>query len=393
MSGWQIKYKELFSLSIEQLFYTNGLYNGNQSTPIPDLQVVPTPECISFMKRRDFLFRTVPGQAGFIVLSNVRSNSMGDDVLRFPVKNTDKLSFWMILKNTDLLSFDDLPVRNDPGRIYYFNNNLSDAGALRNNLHISVGVSGVNSTTDSIKKSGSDYLFHHNAVVNADTAFVRHIITGLQLAPKTIINQLGESDLYFDLSSIPSGKCKLMINASEKDSFYYLGSLPSQPIFGIIEISLSTLLEANYRVVEPADILSPARPLYKIRFNNRKTLWRYSINLEKNNPLYVSMQTMTPAERTDFISHIKITTNDNGITFSQVAANDTVFEFVSDAPISLQEKYFSSTLTAKVLCLTLKKNTGIAGEAVVKDYLPFPSTGSVNALSDPLIYSDIFLTL
>ena len=105
------------------------------------------------------------------------------------------------------------------------------------------------------------------------------------------------------------------------------------------------------------------------------------------------MQAMTPAERTDFIDHLKIVTNDSAITFSRISATDTVFEFISDTPIPLQEKYVSSSLANKGLSLTLKKNTGIAGEAVVKDYLPFPTTGIIDAQADPIIYSDIFLTI
>jgi hypothetical protein len=392
MSGLQVKYSELFSLSTEQLFYANGICKAYLTDPLPDLQIIPTSESISLMSRLDFIFKTRPAQAGFIVLSRVTTNTAGDTLLRFPVKNTDKLSFWILLKNPDVFTFDNLPVENDPTRLYYFSNALSDAGAPRNNLHLSI-ASSVNGANDSIKKAGNEYHYHHNSTVAPGTAIVKHILSGLQVDPKMIVNQSGESDLHFDLSYVPSGKCKLLINSTEKDNFYNLGSSVSMPVFGVIDIMLSPLLEPNYRVVETGSVLTPARPFYKIRFNNRPTIWRYTITLEKNNPLYTAMRAMTPADRTDFIDHLKIITNDSAITFSRISATDTVFEFISDNPIPLQEKYVSSSLINKGLSLALKKNTGIAGEAVVRDYLPFPSTGLIDAHADPIIYSDIFLTL
>jgi hypothetical protein len=122
-------------------------------------------------------------------------------------------------------------------------------------------------------------------------------------------------------------------------------------------------------------------------------LWRYTIVLEKNNPIYIAMQAMSPGERTTFVNHFKIvSTNDTNITFTQSSVNDTTFEFVSGNVITLQEKYVSS-LDGKGLRLTLKKNEGIAGEAIVRDYLPFPSNVLIDALNDPTIYSDIFLTI
>ncbi len=184
-----------------------------------------------------------------------------------------------------------------------------------------------------------------------------------------------------------------MINASDKDIFYYMGLSAAPKIFGVIEISLADLLQANYRVLEPGSILISDRPVYKVQFNNRKTLWRYSIVLEKNNALYTALQGMTPVERANFLDHFKIITNDSSISFTRASSTDTVFEFLSDNPIPLQEKYFSSSVANKGLCLTLKKNEGIAGEAIVKDFLPFPSVGLIDALNDPTIYSDVFLTI
>ena len=393
MSGLQIKYSELFSLSVEQPFYENGICRKFTTDPEPDLLLVPTSECRELMKRLDTVFRPVARQAGCTVFSHTVTNSAGDTLLRFPIKPSDKLSFWMILQNPDLLNFNNLPVRNDRDKIYYFSNQSGDAAAPRNHLHLSVDAGGVIGTNDIVKKSSADYYFHHTSNVTAGTVVVKHLLTGFEIAPKSIVNQTGGADLYFDLSALPSGKCKLIISGTDKDNFYYLGLTEPSSIFGVIEIVLSPLPIANYRAVEAGDILTTIRPFYSIQFNNRKTLWRYTIVLDKNNPLYLAMQAMSPADRTIFIDHFKIITNDTGISFTQSSANDTVFEFVSNSVIALREKYISSTLTGKGLSITLKKNEGIAGEAVIREYLPFPPTGTIDALNDPTIYSDIFITI
>lgn len=393
MSGWQIKYSELFSLSVEQPFYENGICRKYTTDPSPDLLLVPTWECRDLMKRLDFVFKPVPRQAGIIVLSHTIINSAADTMLRFPAKPGEKLSFWITLQNAELLSFNNLPARNEPGKIFYFSNQLTDAAAPRDDLHVSVDPAGVSGSNDLVKTSLADYHFHHTSIVTTGAAFVKHLLTGSLVAPRSVVNQSGQSDLLFDLSSLPPGKCKLIISGTDKDSFYYMGLSAPSSVFGVIEISLASSLNTNYRVVEAGDVLIPARPFYKIRFNNRQTLWRYTIVLEKNNPLYVAMQAMSPADKATFISHFKIITNDTGISFTQSLANDTVFEFISDNVIALQEKYISSSLAGKGLCLTLKKNEGIAGEGVVKDFLPFPPAGMIDALNDPTIYSDLFLTI
>lgn len=296
-------------------------------------------------------------------------------------------------QNPSLLSFSSLPVRIEPGKIFYFSNQLADGAAPRNDLHLSIDPSGVIGANDLVNTSFANYSFHNASIVPAGAAVVRHLLTGAQMTPKSIVSQSGQSDLLFDLSSLPPGKCKLIISGTDKDNFYYMGLSAPLSVFGVVEISLSSVLGANYRVLETGAVLLPARPFYTIRFNNRKTLWRYTIVLEKNNPLYVAMQAMSPADKATFISHLKIITNDTGISFTQSLANDTIFEFISNSAIALQEKYISSSSSGKGLCLTLKKNEGIAGEGVVRDFLPFPPAGMIDALNDPTIYSDLFLTI
>lgn len=392
----QIKYAELLRLSVEQLFYQNKICRQYKTGPDLDILIVVTETCLNVMRRMDLVFRNTDTNGGLIILSRVSDkNAAGNDLLRFPARKEYALSFLMILKNPYVINFNDLPAQPANDRIYYFSNEINDAAAPRNNLHLTKDASGVNGVNDSIKKSSENYRFHHTAVVAPDTAKVKHILTGEVIAPKSLVSQGGQSHLIFDLSALPSGKCQLLINNIPADEFYYLGKISGQLVFGVIELLLSQTLAANYRIIEPDRSLTPLRPLYMIRFINRQILWRYTIHLQTNSPLYLEMSDLTPAEKTDFLNRLNIVSNDTTITFNKITSTDTEFVFVSTNALSFEEKYFSSTsVTHDVLNLTLKKYIGDAvKEAAVKTNLPYPPTSSIDASTLPQIYSDIFLIL
>ena len=396
MRGIQIKYAELLRLSVEQLFYQNRLYKQNAVAPELDILIVPTDDCLSVLNRLNMVFKNTSVNSGFIVLARVAgTNGSGNDLIKFPARTDDILSFLMVLKNHDVINFNDLPVQYSANRIYYFNNEVNDLAATRNDLHLSKDVAGVDGTNDSIKTSTENYRFHHIAAVAQHTAKVKHILSGQFVEPALIVNQGGQSDLTFNLSTLPMGKCELLINNISQDQFYYLEKYAGQNVFGIIELSLASTLASNYRIIEADRSLIAQKPFYTITFVNRKTTWRYRIRLQNTSPLFLEMTALSPADKADFISKLNIVTNDTTITFSRDTITDNEFVFVSDNPLLLQEKYFSSTsLTHDPLNLTLKKYISDATrEAAVKSNLPFPLTGSIDASALPQIYSDIFLTL
>lgn len=396
MNGIQLKYAELFRLSVQQLFYQNNVYKQTKPKPELDILIIPTASCADVMNRMNMVFKNTDANGGLIVLARVAgTNGAGDNLLRFPATQADVLSFLLLLKNPDVVNFNDLPVQPAGNTVYYFSNEVNDLAALRNNLHITKDSSGVNGVNDSIKTSSENYRFHHVVVVTPGTAKVKHVLTGQSVAPTLIVNKAGQCDLTFDLSTLPMGKCELLINNLPTDEFYYLERYALQPVFGIAEFSLSQTLPANYRIIEPDRSLTAGRPFYFISFMKRETFWRYTIRLQNTSPLYLEMAALSPADKIDFINKLNIVTNDTSITFSQVTAADTEFVFVSDNELFLQEKYFSSTsLTHDVLNLTLKKYiTDASKEAAVKSSLPYPSTAGIDASALPKIYSDIFLTL
>jgi hypothetical protein len=397
MNGLNVKYTELLSLRIEQPFYTNNYCKTYSIVPELNFVLIPTAECQLTMERLDYLPRPMNENAGITIFSRVLGkNAVGNNLLRFKPSMGHKLSFWIVLKNPSVINFNQLPVTADASKMFYFTNQVTDAGALRNNLHLTASAAGIDETADTVTKKDNAYQYHHGAIVLPATAVVKHVLTGIEIEPVSIINQSASSDLYFNLSAFPEGNCKLFINHIEEDAFYYMGTNAPQQVFGVIELVLSHALDANYRIAEPDKSIIAQRPLYTVRFINRPTFWRYSLQLHTNSPLFLEMNALSPAAKTDFINRLNIITNDPAITFSQTMASPdgTIFQFVSDTAIALQEKYFSASGVTKVpLNLTLKKFVGDPAEAAVRTDLQCPSTGLINASNSPDIFSDIFLTI
>lgn len=393
MAKLQIKYVRLLSLSIQQLFYRNGICRKYQIEPVFDLDIIPIAESTNLMKQKDMVFRHTNENGGIVILAHVQGkNSGGNDLLRFPAGPADKLTFGLILKNTDVLNQNDLPVELDNNQAYYFSNEVNDAAASRDGLHLTQDASGVK-PDDLIKISPETYRYYSPTPVADGSAVVKHILTGRTVMPASLINEGGGANISFNLASLLSGKCQLLINGAVTDTFYYTGTVLAQPYFGIVEIMLSSLISDNYRVIEADRSLSPVRPAFLITFRNRKTVWRYTFQLYPNSPLYIELAALSPADKVDFLTKLNIVSNDAAVTFKQASATDATIMFESETALLLQENYFVSASVGTPLKLTLEKNIGAPGETTIKDNLPYPSTGLIHSATPSLIYSDIFITI
>lgn len=390
---WNIKYSELFTVSVEQPFYVNRVCGNYTLEPRLDFSIIPTPECEAIMTRFDFLFKRTDNQGGIIVLSRTKGLSGINELLQFKPGKGKVLTFLLFLQNFSLINFNEIPSLHNE-QIYYFSNQNITPAALRDHLPITKDSEGVK-VQDVIKKTAAMYNFQKPSPMTPGTVKVKHLLSGKELPPKTFITEGGKTTVMFDLSSLFPGKCQMLESGITLEEFYYAGNFHlNSRVFGVIDISLDATLPANYRVIESDGSLTPQRPAYKIRMINRETLWRYSLHLEHNSPLYLEIESLNPADKTDFINRLNVVTNDPSITFNNTMIDDTRFEFLADNPIHLQEKYFSSTGSGTdTLQLSLKKYIGDVKEEPVRSSLPYPSTGTVDSTNAPLIYSDILITL
>jgi len=391
-----VKYSDLVTLSVMQLFYSNQICRAYQATPALDFTIVPTDECAAFMKAKNMIFKNTGTTGGFVVMAATSGKNMGgNDLLRNSITNADKLSFFMLLQNPELPNFDVLPTSLNAGNIYYFSNQVKDLAAARNKLHLTKNAAGVDGNVDQLKKASANYKFNFAGVITVNGAKVKHLLTGAVIPARSVIVDGTKSDISFDLSLLPSGCCQLLVNNIVIDTFYFLGTMANQQAFGVIELSLSTVLSANYRIVEADKSLLPARPNYVVLFKNRQTVWRYTIQLQTNSPLYLEMAKLNPVQKADFIKQLAISSNDTTIKFKLSSNTDLSLVFVSMSNVALLEKYTSSTSATKdPLMITLSKSTKTPVKtAVVKSGLPYPSTAIIDSGSSPTIYSDIFISL
>ncbi len=388
----KVKYSELFKVSVAQPFYQNAVCQKYTTDPRPDLEFIPTKECIQRMSRLNLLYKKEDQHGGFTIWGSIEGTSGGNDLLKFKPMKSDALTFLVLLRNPSLANFNDLP-QTSLAQAYYFTNQLIDLAASRDDLHLSNDLLGVKSA-DTIRVTFGTYTYMSMVPVAPGTARVKHLPSGREMLPKSLLTESGKSYLIFDLSSLAPGKCQLLIGGIITEEFYYGGVVADVPIFGIVDFSLDPALQANYRIVEPDGSITPQRPAYRLRFISRQTLWRYRLILQPTSPLFLEMAALSPADKTDFINRLNIVSNDTTILFTGNHISDTVFEFISTSPIQLREKYLSSTGGPHdALSFTLKKYLGDPRESAVRSNLPYPATDRVDATASPTIYSDILLTL
>ena len=393
MAKLQIKYVRLFSLSIKQLFYRNNICKKYQIHPVLDLNIIPIAESSDLIKRKGMVFRSIDENGGIIILANVQDkNTEGNDILRYPVTSIDKLSFGLILKNPDVLNQNDLPIELDGSQTFYFSNEVSDAAAPRDALHLSMDPSGVK-PDDLMRTATANYRYHSPAPVATGNVVVKHLLTGKEIVPASLVNEGGGANISFNLTSLPSGKCHLLISGSVEEIFYYTGATLRRPFFAIVEIMLSAVIAENYRVIEADRSLTPVRPAFLITFRNRKTIWRYTFQMFPASPLYLEMAVLNPTDKTAFLQKLNIVSNDAAVTFKQTNASDKSIIFESENALLLEENYFISASADTRLKLALEKYIGEAGEKIVRENLPYPSTGLIDTTVPSFIYSDIFITI
>ncbi len=281
------------------------------------------------------------------------------------------------------------------GTVLYFTNEITDGAAQRSDLHLSVNATGVDGGTDMIRSSGPVYRYNHNTTVSAGKAKIVHLASGASLLPESLINESGKAAILFNLTGLPEGKCRLVIDNVNLEHFLlHRSTSTALKIAGIVDLDLSANLPANYRIVEPGKLLTPERPVCTIRFPNRKTIWRYIVQMQASSPLYLQMKDLSPADKAQFLNMLKIESNDPDVAFTRSAVTDFSIVFESTQPLALKEKYISSVVDDPLnISFNRYPDPGPGAPTVLKASLPYPSTDMLNARNPNAVLSEIFLTI
>ncbi|PSK93407.1 hypothetical protein [Taibaiella chishuiensis] len=391
MNAIHVKYSTLFSLGIRQLYYANGIGPGYRISPETDMDILPTEATVNTLRRLDMIFKRTDRNAGFTLLANTIGKSGPNDVLRVAPGKGDRLSFFILFKKAASYHYNLLPMPMPANSLLYFSNEVGDGAAPRANLHLSTSANGVDGSVDLIKSAGPVYRYNHNTTIVPGKARVVHR-SGAVLLPESLINENGKAALVFNLLSLPEGRCSLLVDGVTIEAFYYTGPLDGLKVAGVIDLSLADVLPANYRIVEPAKQLAPARPAFTISFPNRKTIWRYVVQMQSSSPLYLQMKDLNPADKIQFLNTLKIESNDPNVVFTRSAATDFSIVFESTQPIALQERYLASAVNDP-LHINFNRYPGPGTPTVLRASLPYPSTDMINALNPNAVLSEIFLTI
>ena len=115
-----VKYTELLNVGVKQPFYENGICPKYTTTPLPDLVFIPAAETLASLKRLDFIFKNTDNTGGFTILAATNGKVGPNYLLRFLPKKGEKLTFCVVMRNPDMLNFNELPTATDPEKLFYF---------------------------------------------------------------------------------------------------------------------------------------------------------------------------------------------------------------------------------------------------------------------------------
>lgn len=309
-------YSTLFQVVTENSYYANPVPTAGGDEA--DFDWIPTSATVQLMKRYGLLFRITP--TGCLVLVEVTKNGVGNMITRIP--NGSRLLFVIRLRNTLLPAITDLPTQLDSFQpLFFFTNQTihNEAGVNRKNIPITKDLS-----------------------VKID-----------------------------DQLLLPAQRAMLLTR---------LGTLAQGPVFGVVDIVLDNALPALQRIVDPQQIITDDRPVFKLIFQHRKSHWRYTIQI--NTP---------DVELDDLVVQ-------NLPPFSRHNSSSIQVVFVSNNEIDTLKNYPLPQPAVKLTFRT-KVSAGIplSGTSVARN-LPYPAPTSLHTESDPVthvatIYSDALTTL
>lgn len=395
MGGPTLSYRQLAAVSVRQAFYVNGLFAATTSAdPAIDFQFIPSDDCLALMNRLNLLLRPDDRNSGFEVYAEVMGTTMGGlPLVRFYPKDTDRLTFWITAQNPHIVNFDNVSGSVITSGLYYLSNQRS--GSPRTNAALTASPTGLSPTTDLMTLTRAEYRYHHPGSLTSADAVVTHLDTGMTIAPDSVVSSVSGSDVIFDLSPLPIGRIRLDILMVPTESRYYVGTNAPMTIFGVVELSLSSALDANYRIIESDYSLTAVRPTYSVTIPNRPTRWRYHVSLTSTSALAREIAALAPAARPAFIAAIGLVSNDPTISFTATWNGESNAVFEANRDIGLQERYLVSTGgSGSRLNFSLNKNTVMgSGGTIVIDALPYPSPALVDTRTPSTSYSDIVVTL
>ena len=344
-------YKKMIGLQV-----LNSYYSALKSN---DFSFIP--EQTSYYTAARMGIKLKPAGSGFHLFAEVENDEkLAKNYTGSPVK----MAFFMKLNNPFFVNFTDLPLQQDPEKIYYFSNqavNKRKVFGLEKDFLL-LNQNEYTSASDLIKTTKSNYNYVLDGNTGSKTANLVALDNDQTVTSKESGPVDGHYNFSFQLSGLPAGRYRLEIDGGEVDRFYYAHELSATKYYAVVE--LFSQVGADYAYFGNDNKLNAKE--YCIAFKHRTTRWRYKV-INRNGLDMAAPQireSETPWEFTD--------------------VGDNVF--VSNQPIPLKE------MPVKGITLYGDKDDG--SSVLIAD---LPNPGIVMVKPDPgdpsTVYSDVYVYL
>ena len=371
-------YRTLFAVEFFHEFYKKA--DNSYSHRDEDFDITPTPDCKTMLKNQGLLFRQVPG--GFILLYKSEPDNSAKPLI--PLTDTSQFRFVLTAKNPNLVYYSDLPLTGERSAVYYLHNRLSNIQNI-NGADELLLVQDTNapylSALDKTKlRPGQfNYQFSRESdsarLTIADRQLMSVYSQNLDKLDPEVNAGLREFSAQPDLTLQASDLYTLTIDGETQESFYLDTQLYRQQPFGLIDIFSNTEVPAAYRFIDDAGLVTAKT--YRVRINNRSTIWRYFIGLKYRS-------SVTP-EKLDVVSSV-FTANFTRKTSITLADSTQVVPFDSGTTKIPLKK-------APLKGFTLKRDISTGPGPSVFEETPLPNPDITNIAtetgSEP-IYSQVY---
>ena len=310
----------------------------NQYDVSEAIALIPTSECEKTLRNLRWLFRSQP--YGALLLAQVVDKA--NDILSpiVPIDLNVRLTFWMMVRDSNFSNYTNLPLTSTRDRLYYFSNLPGkEVGAFGKNKRLFLTQPHKEYSADNNYCIG-DIVVHPNSELSALEAatyipnssslsqeidnkkFEREWIRlpsnqyvseqdqlrsqGLsRTVPLTLAspgdtvrlaNLNGQETIAFqvpnahppqtdltvslNLADYPLGYYKIWHNKKQiDDEFVLVDPIAGRQVFALVEISLNPLFVSQpFQILDEKDKIHPQT--YRIHFRNRSTYWRYHTTYE-----------------------------------------------------------------------------------------------------------------
>jgi hypothetical protein len=263
-----IKYKALFDLEFLHGFYTSG--------KCPDIEMMPSAECIITMQR--FGLKFLPTDFGGKLFAKVDTVST-KDIIKNPLPDGAKFSFILKLKRSVFENFTELNLNKPRTSHYYFNNLVNNISATGDPLLVSNTSTKIVSDADLLPFVSNSLSYAHSSTVATVNSELSFIDSGEKFS-QSLNNYNNTFNFSYDLKKTPNGRSKLFVEGTEKAFVYVIEALDNADVFGVVEIFYKDALPAAYQFQKTDKSIDTK--IYKISFANRSTKWRYIVTKKFN---------------------------------------------------------------------------------------------------------------